>query len=312
MQQAPALAMVRRPAITGKDGTRGNSVNTPCQRISVIVLTFNRALELQRTLEHLLSLPDPPAIVVMDNASTDATPVLVRQLFPQVTLISLSNNIGAAARNIGVQHVHTPYVAFCDDDSWWASGSLERAVRLLDAHPLIAALCARILVGPAEREDPMCRLMACSPLPSAHLPGPALLGFLACAAVFRRHAFLEAGGYEQKFFVGGEESLLALDLVARGWSLVYASQLTVHHYPSPQRDPGSRRHIMLRNALWVAWLRLPIPVLLQETRRMLYATSDRRVRYAALLGALREMPWVLRNRKVLPPEVTLLYERLVS
>ena len=122
------------------------------------------------------------------------------------------------------------------------------AADLLDAYPHVAVLSARVLVGPEQREDPACAIMAASPLPSAGLPGPALLGFLAGAAAMRRAAFLQAGGYEPRLFLGGEEALLTLDLVTRGWQVAYAPQLTVHHYPSTVRDGEGRRHCLVRNA----------------------------------------------------------------
>jgi GT2 family glycosyltransferase len=279
-------------------------------KISVVILTYNRMGELQRTLRQMLALSEQLSIVVVDNASTDGTAALVSRRFPNVKLISLERNIGAAARNIGVRHVNTPYVAFCDDDSWWASGSLEKAVEMLDAHPRIAALCARILLGPEEIEDSICGLMRSSPLPSDDLPGPALLGFIACAVVFRRKAYLEAGGYESKFFVGGEEELLTLDLVSAGWSVVFTEQLTVYHYPSPQRDNAERRKIVIRNTLWVAWLRLPLISAVKETVRICRTSDDRATVRAAFLNALRELPWVWRKRRIMPPEVGNWYREL--
>ena len=289
---------------------RNRKLSALYHRLSVVILTYNRAAELQRTLEHMLALPEKPAIVVVDNASADSTAALVRERFPGVTLISMETNIGAAARNIGVQQVQTPYVAFADDDSWWAPGSLDEAVRVLDAHPRIAALCARILLGEEEQEDPVCGVMASSPLSAAGLPGPALLGFIACAVVFRRAAYLEAGGYEPKFFVGGEEELLTLDLVASGWSVVYMPDLTVHHYPSPQRDNPGRQKIVIRNALWVAWLRLPLMRAMEETWRIYRSAIDHRTFKHALLSALNELPWVVAKRRVLPDKVQLLYQKL--
>jgi GT2 family glycosyltransferase len=82
----------------------------------------------------------------------------------------------------------------------------------------------------------VCQEMADSPLqPADDLPGPPLLGFIACGAVVRRDAFLEVGGFDARLGVGGEEELLALDLAARGWGLAYVDEVVAHHYPSPSR-----------------------------------------------------------------------------
>lgn len=268
--------------------------------LTVVVLTYRRPAELRRTLQRTMALRAPPPVVVADNGGDAATRALVEREFPSVRLLTMGRNLGAAARNAGVARAATPYVAFCDDDTWWEEGSLARAVALLDAHPAIAVLCARVLVGPDEIEDPTCAAMARSPLPRAGLPGPALLGFLAGASVVRRSAFLEAGGYEPRFLIGGEEALLSLDLLARGWRICYAPQLTVHHYPSAQRDSALRRRLLRRNALWLAWLRLPVGMMLSDTWRACLAALHRRDDALAALAALRGLPWALARRRVIP------------
>ncbi len=278
--------------------------------LSIVILTFNRASELRTTMRQLLALPEVPDIVIVDNASTDDTVTIASKEFPQARLIRLRENIGAAARNIGVEAVRTPYVAFCDDDSWWAPGSLEKAAEVFEAYPRVAALCARILLGPQNREDPICRVLADSPLPSDGLPGRSLLGFIACATIVRRRPYLDAGGYEQKFFVGGEEELLSLDLVSNGWRVVYLPELTVHHHPSPQRDNPGRQVIVIRNSLWVSWLRLPLRSALRETLRTCHSAKNPRILLKAVGNAARELPWVWRKRKVLAPETLRLYHLL--
>jgi GT2 family glycosyltransferase len=272
-------------------------------RVSVVILTHNRAAELARTLAHTLALPERPEIVVVDNGSSDGTADMVSARFPAVRLLRLHENRGAAARNLGARSARTPYVAFCDDDTCWAPGSLARAERLLDAHARVAALSAHVVVGPERRDDPACTAMAASPLPSAGLPGRAVVGFLAGASVFRRDAFLEAGGYEPRFFIGGEEALLAYDLLARGWRIVYSDRLTVHHQPSSYRDARARRRLLARNALWVAWLRRPLRAALARTLRVLWAALRDRAALAGCADALRGLPWALRNRRVVPPHV---------
>lgn len=279
-------------------------------RVTVVILTFNRAGELRRTLEKMTGTEVQPPIIVVDNASTDDTAAMVARDFPSVKLLRSPYNVGGSARNLAVQAAATEYVAFCDDDSWWAPGSLESAVDALDAAPRLAAVCARILLGPEEKEDPICRQMADSPLPSDGLPGPALLGFVACAVVFRRQAYLEAGGYEPRFFVGGEEELLTLDLLSIGWRVAYLDSLTVHHYPSPQRDRKDRHRVVARNAIWVAWLRLPLMTSLKNSVRMLRYARRHKVFLSTLRSTLKEFPWVLRNRKVLQPQIMHWYRTL--
>lgn len=278
--------------------------------LAVVILSYNRQEELRRTLAHMTSLNEQPEIIVVDNASTDGTVAMLGKDFPNVRVVASSMNIGGAARNLGVQAASAPYIAFCDDDSWWHPGSLELAVGTLDCYPGVAALCGRILLGDERREDPICKVMASSPLDSDGLPGKALLGFVACAAIFRRSAYLEAGGYEPRFFVGGEEALLTLDLTDAGWRVVYLPDLIVHHYPSPQRDRKDRHRIVSRNAIWLAWLRLPLLTSVRETRRMLAYSLRHGVLLSTLHSALQEARWVARSRRVVSPQVHAWYRML--
>jgi GT2 family glycosyltransferase len=272
------------------------------QRISLVVLTHNRRERVLDTVARLLALPERCAICVVDNASTDGTVEAVHACFPEVKVLRHAVNLGAAGRNAGLQAVDTAYVAFCDDDTWWAPGALARAVALLDQHATAAVLSARVLVGPEERVDPTCRLMAESPLSEDCLPGPVLLGFLAGACVVRRELFLSVGGYHPRLFLGAEEALMALDLAVRRRYVVYAADLVVHHHPAHRSDSAARSRRLSRNALWIAWLRLPLRSALRETWRILRESKpgDRR---AVLKDALLGSAWVLRARRVVPARV---------
>ena len=274
------------------------------ERLSIVVLTYNRKQELQGTLERLRLLEARYPVYVVDNGSTDGTAAMVAERFPRIHLVRLDENLGAAGRNHGVAQVTTPYVAFCDDDTWWENGSLATAVRILDDFPVLAVVTARILVGSDLREDPTSRLMgACPLLASDDWPGTEVIGFMAGASVMRREAFVSAGGYEQRFFIGGEETLLAYDMQALGWRLAYIPAMVLHHHPSPTRDSALRRKLLLRNALWCAWLRRPLARALRETGRQLLLTLREPGLIRAVLDALAEAGWVRRERRVLPKEV---------
>jgi GT2 family glycosyltransferase len=163
-------------------------------------------------------------------------------------------------------------------------------------------LVARVVVGEECRPDPTSQVMARSPLralPSD--PGTPVLGFLAGASVIRREAFLAAGGFDERYFIGGEEELLAIDLVARGWRMSYVPSLVVRHLPSPKRDDAARRRYLARDALWTAWLRRSRATALRRTARALRDGLHDRCALAGLVAAVRGLPWVLRERRAVAP-----------
>jgi GT2 family glycosyltransferase len=273
-------------------------------RVTAVMITYNRREEVLRSLEKISSLPEQPPIVLVDNGSSDGTFDAVGARFPHVERLRGSKNLGAAARNLGVGRARTPYVALCDDDTWWAAGSLTRAADLLDAFPHAAVLTARLLNGPEEIEDDICRTLAASPVKASQpLPGKAILGFLAGASVVRREAFLEAGGFDSRFFIGGEEELLTIELAVRGWALCYVPELVVHHYPSPRRNSKLRNFHVERNRLWVAWLRRPALRAWRRTMAALRTAATDWRNAACLLGALAGLPWILRERRVVPADL---------
>ncbi|MER6407367.1 glycosyltransferase [Streptomyces viridosporus] len=273
-------------------------------RTTVVVITHNRCGELLRTLGHLAALPEQPPVIVTDNGSTDGTARAVARHHPQVRLLCPGRNLGAVGRNLAVREIRTPYVAFCDDDSWWAPGSLAGAADLLDRHPALGSVTARIVVEPDGTDDPIVRELRDSPVPGpSWLPGPALGSFLAAATVLRTDAFRAAGGFHPRLWLGGEEELLAADLAADGWWLTYADHLTIHHHASPVRDSTLRRRHGIRNTLWFTWLRRPAGPALRRTLGLARTVPRDTTSLRAFAEAAAALPWVLRERRVLPHEV---------
>src|SRR4051812_20596984 len=207
----------------------------------VVVVTRNRRATLLETLRHLEALPERPPLCVVDNASTDGTASAVSADHPHVKLVRLARNEGTGARNTGAAALGTPLVAFCDDDSWWEDGALTVAGDAFRRHPRLGLLGACVLVGSDRALDPTCAAMAASPLTATGpLPGPPVLGFLACGAVVRRAALDAVGGFERRFGTGGEEQLLALDLAAAGWDLAYMPEVRAFHHPAATGPRAAR------------------------------------------------------------------------
>ncbi len=270
------------------------SPSVETDEVTVVIATRNRRARLLETVPHHAA-----PVILVDNGSDDGGPEAVADAFPHVDVIRLGENRGAAARNAGVERARTPYVAFADDDSYWTPGSLAGAAELMRKYDRLALLSARVLVGPEGRLDPVSAEMAAAPLGTpGDAPGPSILGFLACAVVVRRDAFLAAGGFQPRLHVYGEEALLAMDLAAAGGLLSYTPELTVRHLPQPTgRDNGARRRIEARNRLLTALLRRP-PAVVARTAVAAWRQDRGGVRDAAAM-----LPWALRERRALPAHV---------
>lgn len=263
--------------------------------VSVVVITRNRRRSLARTLLHLVSADPPVPVIVVDNASVDGSADLVRNLFPQVRLVSLRRNLGAAARNVGVAIAETPLVAFADDDSWWEGGSLARAEPIFERHPQVGLVQARILVGSGGVLDPVCREMEKAPIGLHESGYPRILGFVACGVVIRRAAFAEVGGFDPLLFFFGEETALAVDLATRSWDLVYVPEIVAVHRPDTAARSGeSRRRQGARNRILTSIMRDSWGA---AGREALHAAATRGER-GGVLRAVVAAPRALLRRRV--------------
>jgi len=281
--------------------------------VTVVVATRNRRDRLLQTLDGLAALPEAPPVIVVDNGSSDGSADAVRSLQherPGLELVALPENRGAPARTVGVERARTSYVAFTDDDSGWMPGALARAAAHLDAHPHVGLLAATVLIGGGSagdrqrRPDPVSMAMAVSPLASSRpLPGPPVLGFMACGAVVRRVAYLQVGGFSPVLFFVGEERLLAFDLVASGWDVAYAPDVEAVHQPGRRGDDPARQALALRNDLLVEWMRRPLRVALRSSGALAARALREPVARAGLSGALRRAPAAVRRRNPLPPHI---------
>jgi glycosyltransferase involved in cell wall biosynthesis len=270
----------------------------------IVMITRNRARRVGDTVARLLTLPERWPVIVVDDASEDDTADrLVERFGDEISVVRLVDRRGPSARNSGVELATTPLVAFADDDSWWAPGSLARAADVFDAHPAVGLIAATVVVEPDASPDPIVASFVDSGLPVTDA-GPAVLGFLACGAVVRRSAFLGVGGFHRLLAVGGEEEQLALDLRAAGWSLVHVPAVVAHHGPDHHDGGrGERAARMAGNHVLVRWMRRPLHVAAAAT----VVTGARAVRDApsrrALLRAVRALPAALADRRRIPRPV---------
>lgn len=97
--------------------------------------------------------------------------------------------------------------------------------------------------------------------------------------------------------------MLALDLAAAGWWMVWEPQMVIWHHPSTNRDSRRRRQLGIRNTLWTLWLRRPLGHALVRSATILVSAPPDLVTLSAVGEALRALPRVIAHRQPVPPEV---------
>jgi hypothetical protein len=147
-------------------------------------------------------------------------------------------------------------------------------------------------------------LLAEAPLGTdTDLPGPSVLGFLACAAIVRRRPYLDAGGFHPRFGVGGEEQLLALDLLSAGWGLSYVARVVAFHWPERDDSRQGRPVRQWRNDVWTVWLRRRPRTVVRVTGTLLASAARQSDARKVVLNAVGGLPWVLRQRRAVSADL---------
>ncbi|WP_190802337.1 glycosyltransferase [Leptolyngbya sp. FACHB-261] len=112
--------------------------------MSVIIPSYNRKHCIEPALSSVLQQTYPNyELIVVDDASSDGTADWIAQTYPEVRLLRLSQNEGAAgARNQGMSLASGELIAFLDSDDQWLPNYLEAQIKTLQAHPeAVLAFC---------------------------------------------------------------------------------------------------------------------------------------------------------------------------
>jgi GT2 family glycosyltransferase len=219
---------------------------------SIAILNYQRRDVLRRALEAARRQQGALEIIAVDNASTDGSAEMVRDEFPDVRLVRLDRNVGAAARNAGVAAAKGEIVFTLDNDVLFTTpDDVAHGLAVFERHPR-AAVVNFMIVGPGGA---LSRRDWCHPRDPDRWSATefetcyVLEGASAC----RREAFLVAGGYWPPFFIGHEGWDLAFRLLAAGHELIYTPSVRVVHLVEASVRPSSRiYYTFIRNAIWVA------------------------------------------------------------
>jgi glycosyltransferase involved in cell wall biosynthesis len=176
-------------------------VSVSSQAIAAIIPCYNGAAFLGAAIESVLAQTRPVArLIVVDDGSIDDSVAIAEGYSSRgypVTCIRTFRNFGVAeARNVGLRAVSEPFVAFLDCDDMWLDVHCAEVASLLDRYPetVLASGSAKWLHNAASEFE--------SALPNDE-PFDAFWDLLftnvvtQSAAIVRRTAVLDAGGYDQ-------------------------------------------------------------------------------------------------------------------
>src|ERR1044072_2883707 len=217
--------------------------------ISAIVTAYERIEQTIATLRVIQScVPAPDEILVHVDANQVACENAIRNAVPNVRIVRSEQQVGpGGGRNKLIEAAQCEFIASFDDDSYPIdSDYFARARQVFEKFPQASLVCAVLYhAGESIGLDDK----------SAHWTAD----FSGGACIFRRQAFIDAGGYVPlPVAYGMEEVDLAIRLHAQGGRILTTPWLRVFHNTDLKRHGDPRVTAgSIANLALLAYLRYP-------------------------------------------------------
>jgi N-acetylglucosaminyl-diphospho-decaprenol L-rhamnosyltransferase len=287
--------------------------------IAVIIVTYENAAHIGDTLRELLaqlSLGDE--LLVVDNGSSDGTPEAVRAAAPQARLVEQRDNLGfAGGCNAGARQSSAPLLLFLNPDAVPAPGCVDALRSAAHERPGWGAWQALVTMDSGRRINSsggvthflgMGWAGSCGDPVAAAPRGLSEVDFASGAALcVRRQTWERVGGFEERYFMYGEDLDLGLRIRLNGLGVGLVPAARVEH--DYDFHKGERKWFLLeRNRWWTVLSDYP-PGLLVALGPALLAAELALLAIAARDGwlraklrsqgaVLRELPQIIKRRRV--------------
>jgi glycosyltransferase involved in cell wall biosynthesis len=173
--------------------------------VSAIIPVLNAESTLAQSLDSALACRSECEleVIVIDDASTDATPAVARAYGDRITYIRQDRSGAAAARNRAVRQSHGQYIAFLDADDYWLAGRLRKTVDALVINPEAGlAFCDYRQISRAD--DSPLETIRFESAPTLEDMFSQWYSILPSTVTIRREAFLDCEGFEEGLGFGAE------------------------------------------------------------------------------------------------------------
>jgi GT2 family glycosyltransferase len=218
--------------------------------VEVVVAHHNNVASLSRLLNALREQTRPCAVCVVDDASSDDSPEVVPQTFPEVRYERLERNVGfSGANNHGIRTSTAEWVVLLNNDTVPEPGfveALERAWTQSGADMVAATLRRHDGTIDSSGIEIDCSLVASDllhrrPFDPAGIAALAPLAPCAGAGAYRRSALMDAGGFDEAMFAYLEDVELGIRLRMAGARCAVAPDTFAWHEHSASFGSGSAR-----------------------------------------------------------------------
>jgi len=224
-------------------------------RATIVVTTRNRRDDLARLLPTALAQTAECEVLVVDDGSSDGTPDLVRERFPEARLDRSEHSLGyIVQRTRAAELARAPIIVSVDDDAILPSTrTVEQTLADFD-HPRIGAVAI-----------PFVDVRPTSDLELQRAPDGAARWlterYIGTAHAVRRDVFLALGGYRATLVHQVEELDFCLRMLAAGYVTRIGRADPLRHLQSPKRDFSRLLTLTARNELLNGWHNVPMPYL---------------------------------------------------
>lgn len=263
----------------------------------------------------------PLEVIAVDNGSDDGSRAWLSEHAPEVRVLALGENTGfAVAANRGIAAAHGDAVALVNTDVELAPDWLEHALAaLVDGVAAVATKMADLAdpstlydAGDVLRRDGVCEQRGRFRPDDGRWDEPGEV-FAACAgaALYRRAAVRDVGGFDERFFAYLEDADLGLRLRLAGWTCAWEPRAVARH--AGGGSSGQLRRPVAawaeRNTLLLVAKAFPLRwlpyVLYRQAAWAWHAARGGGLRAFAggAAAALPLLPAMLRERRRLPREV---------
>lgn len=305
---------------------------------SVIIPNYNGLRFLGPCLDALRGQTYPrelTEVILVDDASSDGSTAFVREHYPEVVIEQLARNSGLAAGcNAGARVAHGDLLIMLNNDTEVEPPWLAELVETALSHPKAGAIASKMLLfdrrdtlhnaGDVMGADGIPRNRGVWQVDHGQFDDLSIIfGGCGGGVAYRREAWEQAGGFDERLFMYLEDVDLAWRLRLLGWEAVFAPDARVYHHLSATGGGTLASFYVGRNTLWVVAKDMPGPLIRRHFGRI--AAAQLRITWDALrawrgtaararlrgqLAGCAGLPRVLRWRRAVQARRTVGIEEL--